>query len=281
MAEPALDDMLEQLYAADPSDFIALRKQLQGELRAAGLKPEAALLAKARRPTTAMWAVNQLVRRQPALVESLLERSEALRAAQTKALRGERDAMRDAMRAHRTAVDAALDAALGILGPRANDGFRDEIAVILRAASAQPEIGRELRAGRLVRTDDTTPGFPDLGDVVPEPLPAPAKPRRGRTKQPRASEATPATQTREAEQAEREAQEAREAQAEAARQARREWERARDEAAAADAAVADTEQRIAELSTELAGARRDLKTARAEQRTARAEADRLARDVKR
>src|SRR3954447_1232218 len=191
MAAPALDDMLEQLYAADPSDFIALRKQLQGELRAAGLKPEAALLAKARRPSTAMWAVNQLVRRQPELVQTLLERSEALRDAQTKALRGEREAMRDAMRAHRAAVDDALAAALAILGSRANDGFREEIATILRAASAQPEIGRELQLGRLVRTDDSTPGFPDLGDVVPERVPAPAKPRPERPQQPRA----PATHT--------------------------------------------------------------------------------------
>ena len=191
MAEPALDDMLEQLYAADPSDFIALRKQLQGELRAAGLKPEAALLAKARRPTTAMWAVNQLVRRQPELVASLLERSEALRDAQTQALRGERDTMREAMRAHRAAVDAALEAALGILGARANDGFRDEIAMILRAASAQPEIGRELQLGRLVRTDDSTPGFPDLGDVEPAPLPAPAEPRREPAKKPAAAAPKP------------------------------------------------------------------------------------------
>src|ERR1700761_8529976 len=99
MPDHSLDEMLGQLYAADPADFVALRKQLQGELRAAGMKPEAALLAKARRPTTAMWAVNQLVRQRPELVETLLDRSEALRDAQTKALAGERDAMRDAMRA--------------------------------------------------------------------------------------------------------------------------------------------------------------------------------------
>src|ERR1044071_10017002 len=79
MPPQSLEETLDQLYAADPDEFVALRKQLQGELRSAGQKPEAALLGRARRPSTSMWAVNQLVRRRPELVDALLERSDALR----------------------------------------------------------------------------------------------------------------------------------------------------------------------------------------------------------
>src|SRR6188768_2629087 len=122
MPPPSLEETLDQLYAADPEEFVALRKRLQGELRSAGLKPEAALLARARRPSTSMWAVNQLVRRRPELVDELLERSEAL---------------------------------------------REEILSVLRAASTEPELGHELRVGRLVRADDLTPAFPEFGGFSP------------------------------------------------------------------------------------------------------------------
>src|SRR5690242_13512906 len=117
MPSPSLAALLDQLYAADPAEFVVVRKQLQGQLRAAGQKPEAALLGRARRPSTAMWAVNQMVRRRPELVDTLLERSDALRSAQTS---GDRDALREAIRAHRAALADATAAALEVLESRAN-----------------------------------------------------------------------------------------------------------------------------------------------------------------
>jgi len=249
MSERSLDEMLDQLYAADPSDFVALRKQLQGELRGAGMKPEAALLGRARRPSTSMWAVNQLVRRRPELVEALLARSDELRAAQGRSP-GDPDAMREAIRAHRTAVAEAADAAVDVLGSRANEGFREEILSILRAASSQPEVARELRAGRLVRSDVGTSGFPELGDVATGPS-APSETR-----------AQPARADAAAEKAEREAE----------RQAALALDRALQDEATADAAAVAAQRRVDELGEQLAAARDELREARSRARKARAEA---------
>jgi hypothetical protein len=254
MSDRSLDEMLDQLYAADPSDFVALRKQLQGELRGAGKKPEAALLGRARRPSTAMWAVNQLVRRRPELVETLLTRSDELRAAQARP-RADPDALREAIRAHRTAVAEAADAAVDVLGSRANEAFREEILSTLRAASSQPDVGRELRAGRLVRSDDVTLGFPEVGDVAPGPS-APSKTR-----------AEPARADATAEKSKREAE----------RQAALALDRALQDEATADAAAAAAQRRVDELGEQLASARDELRDARSRARKARAEAAALRR----
>ena len=252
MSEWSLDEMLDQLYAADPSDFVALRKQLQGELRGAGMKPEAALLGRARRPSTAMWAVNQLVRRRPELIEALLARSDDLRAAQSRPS-GDPDAMREAIRAHRAAVAEAADGAVDVLGSRVNEGFREEILSILRAASSQPELARALRAGRLVRSEDVTLGFPDVGDVAP----GPSAPSGRRAEQTR-TDATAAQAKREAEQ-----------------RARLDRDQAIQDEATADAAVAAAQRRVDELGEQLASARDELREARSRARNARADAARL------
>jgi len=270
MPKPSLlDEKLDQLYAADPADFVALRKQLQAELRAAANKPEAALLGRARRPSTSMWAVNQMVRRRPELVNALLERSDELRIAQTQT-HGDRDSLRAAIRAHRTALDDATVAAVGVLGSRANDAFREEIVSLLRAASSQPDIGRELRVGRLVRSDDTTPGFPDLGGSPSEPPESRRRPDREATKE---RSGVPPAQEHEAvkEEAARAAENA----------ARLELDRALQDEATADAAAAAARQRVEELVEQLSSARRELREAQARARKARAESARFAKLVQR
>jgi hypothetical protein len=248
MPEPSLDEKLDALYAADPDDFVACRKRMQGELRTAGLKAEAALLARARRPSTSMWAVNQMVRRRPELVDALLRQSEALRNAQA---RGDRDALREAIRAHRAAVAAASDATLDALGSRANDSFREEILTVLRAASTQPELGEQLRAGRLVRPDDITPQFPELDDGVVRP----AEPRQ------------PVDQEGDAERAARAAE----------RETRQQLDDARREGTAANESVDAAQHRVDELTEELTHAREELRDARSRARKATAASERLGR----
>src|SRR5205823_4373234 len=58
MPDAALDAALDELYAAEPSDFVTTRKRLVAELRAAGAKESAKQLQGARRPGTAAWALN-------------------------------------------------------------------------------------------------------------------------------------------------------------------------------------------------------------------------------
>lgn len=54
------DDAVAQLYKAPHEAFVAERKRLSAELRAAGDKPAAARVAKLARPPLSAWAVNQL-----------------------------------------------------------------------------------------------------------------------------------------------------------------------------------------------------------------------------
>ena len=84
--------------------------------------------------------------------------------------------LRYAIRAHRDALVAATDAALAVLGERANDSFRGEIVSTLRAVSTSEEVERQFRSGRLVR-EAASSGFPDAAGLtlVPD-LPA-SRPR--------------------------------------------------------------------------------------------------------
>jgi hypothetical protein len=252
VVEVASDAALDVLYGVDPSDFVATRKQLAVDLRTSGDKDGAKAVLAARRPSTAAWALNQLARRAPDVVEMLLDSSRELFAAQTRARSGQADALRNAMRAHREALDRATDAALALLGDRANDGFKNEIVSTLRAASTDEDAAQLLQTGRVIR-EVSSSGFPDVAGLtlVPD-LPA-AKPRDEREQ-------------------EREQERAREARRRADVAAR---DAALGRAARADADADRARARIEELTNALDAANDELRVASAEGRTAAAEAARL------
>ena len=273
MPDTALERALDELYAADPADFVNVRKQLMSDLRAAGDRAGANQLKSARRPSTAAWALNQMARREPQLVAALLERSRALQAAQSRPQSGQLDTMQDVIRAHRVALADATDAALAMLGERANDTFRTELVSPLRAASSDAEVGHQLETGRMIREADGTSGFPDSAHLTLVPQPAAPAPRP-----PKKVAAVP----------DRVHEHEREVAARADREQRREQEREaaraadrarRDDALAAAATAADeadrAEARIKELEAELDNTRRDLRDARARSRKATAEASRI------
>jgi hypothetical protein len=244
MPDGPVEAALDELYAADPGAFVATRKRLSAALRGEGDKVGAKLVQGARRPSTSAWALNQLARREPALVEKLLDTSDALYAAQTRGSNGP-DVLRDAIRAHREAVEAATDAATAILGERSNDGFRSEIVSTLRAVGTDDEISAQLRTGRVLR-EASLSGFPDaVGLTLVPDLPAPkpkSKPKPEPKTKPRA--ATPATDL-------------------VAKEA------ARKEAAAAVADADRAHARVEELEAQLTDARRELTTALARSRKAK------------
>jgi hypothetical protein len=268
MADGDLDAALDELYGADPAEFVAVRKQLSASLRAAGDKDGAKQLLAARRPSTSAWALNQVARREPRVVETLLDASRALYAAQTRGS-NKPDVLRDAIRAHREAIDATADAALAVLGGRANDKFRSEIVSTLRAVSTDEEAEEQLRTGRVVR-EASASGFPDSTGLtlVPDLPIAKARPK-AKGKQQTAGPARPAPRRRQdknaadvAARAERD----REAQQRAALALK---EAARHEAEAAEAEAAQAQARVDELHNELEAARRELMKARSRSRTAK------------
>jgi hypothetical protein len=264
MPDGLLEDALDELYGAEPSEFVAVRKRLSATLRDAGDRAGAKVLQGARRPSTSAWALNQLARREPQLVEGLLDASSALYAAQTRGT-NKPDGLRDAIRAHREAVDAAADASTAVLGTRANDSFRGEMVSTLRAVSTDEDLGRQLRAGRLVR-ESSASGFPDaVGLTLVPDLPASksaAKPKAAKPATTRRERSEAGSETAEAAQAERE-REARQKADLAAKEA------ARKDADAAEASADRAHARVEALEGELEIARRELTEARARSRKAR------------
>jgi hypothetical protein len=249
--QTGLEGALDELYGVDPSEFVATRKRLATDLRASGEVDAAKELASARRPTNAAWALNQLVRRHPMLVERFLLRSRELQQAQDRALSGKPDELRDATRSQRQAMAAATQAAMAVLGDDATEAYRTQIAATLQAASVDEETAGGLQQGRLTREVTGSTGFPDAGPL------SIAKPARS----PKSKGASPARPNHAGKP---------ETQASRARRARAEAELASAESSLRTAKDAITS---AEKSAEAANARVDnlrdeLDTARQEARAA-------------
>src|SRR3954453_17458848 len=107
------DERVARLYGLPPEDFTAGRNALAAELRAEGDREGAAAVKALRKPTAAAWAVNQLVRAQPDLVEALLGAGGELRQAHRQAASGRGAAQ---LRAAAEAERAAIEALVGGLG---------------------------------------------------------------------------------------------------------------------------------------------------------------------
>jgi hypothetical protein len=186
------------------------------------------------------------------MVESLLDASRALFAAQTRGS-NQPDVLREAIRTHREAIDATADAALAFLGDRSNDKFRGEIVSTLRAVSTDETVSEQLRTGRIIR-EVSSSGFPDATGLTLVPDLPTSKPRRKAKPEQR--------DTRAADEAERARDEKRRADLALKEAARR-------DAQAAEAEADHAQSRVDELQDALEAARRELRTARERSRKAK------------
>ncbi|HEY0195000.1 MAG TPA: hypothetical protein VGC42_27995, partial [Kofleriaceae bacterium] len=84
---------MRSLYQAPVDQFVAERKRLAGELKAAGDKDGAAKLAKLARPPISAWVVDQLWWQARPAFDALFDTAQRLR-----------DGKLDAMAAHREAI---------------------------------------------------------------------------------------------------------------------------------------------------------------------------------
>jgi hypothetical protein len=276
-----LDAALDELYGADPAEFVVTRKRLARALRDAGDAGAARKLEAARRPTKSARALNVLARHNPGVVSELWERSDELRAAQAEALAGHPGTQRDAIRAQRLALAAAADAAVALV-EGSGEAARAEILSTLQAAAADPDLAPIVAAGRLDRCDVVATGFPaDLGPDVLPPRDELAARRSLRTPPEAPKPQGPAPRERAGARAEERRRE-RERQVVEARQ------RAADELAEAEvaweAASTDAERsltRVAELEVRVDALRVDLDAARLELRAARDRVAATARALKR
>ncbi|HEY8211979.1 MAG TPA: hypothetical protein VIG99_31070 [Myxococcaceae bacterium] len=270
---------LERLYAAPYESFTETRDALAKELKSAGNAELSAQLKKERRPPVTVWALNQLARRNPAVVKEWLDSGERLREAQERAVRGEGSgSMRDAGAEQRHVLGGLLKEAMAIVREAGSAGSTDQQdrmeGSLLACANGPQALGRQLAEARLEK-DLPRPGFGDLGALEAMAAAPPKAPRQP----PSLTLVKPPTDAgadqREVERRERELERmrkdaehrAREA-AKALADAQRRRERAEESAGRAAAALEEATTAAQRAREALASAEADLSKAEAEARAA-------------
>jgi hypothetical protein len=139
--------MAERSPLADvpPDRFVEARNELVRSLRAEGKAEEARRVAALRRPSPALFIVNQLAARDPEAVDALVDASARVQRAQVDGK--PRDDLRDAMRAQRDALHRLLAVAERIaqeVGTTATMDLRRRVQdTVQTAATADPAALRE------------------------------------------------------------------------------------------------------------------------------------------
>src|SRR6516165_23590 len=114
------EDAVDELYGLPLDEFTPRRDELAKELRATGKREEAAWVKALRKPSAAAWLVNQLARTQKSDARRMLEKGDALRVAQERALarQASREELVGATQEHAEAMRALLSKAQGFLDRR-------------------------------------------------------------------------------------------------------------------------------------------------------------------
>jgi hypothetical protein len=233
----AYDDAVTTLYQAAFTNFVAERKRLAAELKAAGDKQGAAQLLKLQRPPVSAWAVNQLWWQQQAAFEDLIEVAARVKVGD-----------REAAKAHREALARLRELATQVLqdgGNAATEATLRRVTTTLSAIAANGGFAPD--AAGTLSADRDPPGFESLGFAVSSA--APAKPAVAPPKDD-AAERKAEAEKRRVEEEERKRRLA-------------ERERLSGELRDAQAAQASKKREIARLHSELEGAEQSLKETQA------------------
>src|SRR5438105_11919014 len=241
---------LERLYAVPPKEFTRARNNLAAELRKARDTDAASAIARLRRPSATLWAVNQLAHHARASLERFLDAVDRLRRTQLSDPRGAIEAMR-AERAQLEALVTRAEQALSEAGYSPSAEARRRIGDTLLGAAADRRHAEALIHGRLTEALHA-PGFDALTGATGLRVVQGGAPRR-------ADAATSAAR----DERRRTAADARRREREAkAETQRREAEARRHDAAERAAAVAALQREAAAARERLADVQRRLKLAR-------------------
>jgi hypothetical protein len=170
-----LDSELDELFAAPLAEFVSLRDDLSKRLRADGDGETAARVKSLRKPSVAVWAVNQLSRAEAKDLGALLQAGADVRRAQEEVMAGESPArLQPAVAAEREQVERLTAKARRLLeeaGDSVTDATLNRVGATLHAVATKPELGELAQRGRLEHEEETTGfGFESLGEM-------PARPR--------------------------------------------------------------------------------------------------------
>lgn len=232
---PAIPPEAERLYGVPPEQFVERRDALARELRRDGRRDEAERVSKLRRPSIALWAVNQLAHQRQPELRPLVEAGGRLR-------HGAGHTTDEVAAAIERLVGSARELVEGT-GRKASDAALRQVASILRAAVADDERSKQLSAGALTEEPEAA-GF--------EAMAALAGTSRERARAGRRDDDGRGEVDRERVRAAREELAAAQARVRelrrAADAAEREARRARSEADKAEADVEDAERRLEEAT---------------------------------
>lgn len=160
------DDAARALFQVPHGEFVAERKRLAAELKAAGDKLGASRISRLQRPPVTAWAVNQLYWHARDAVDAFFELAARLRAGDLSATAAHREAL--------AKLRSRAAAMLGDAGHGANEATLRRIALTLSAVAAagtwMPDAPGQLSADR------DPPGFDAVGVINAPAAPLPTKP---------------------------------------------------------------------------------------------------------
>jgi hypothetical protein len=142
---------VQQLYAAPPAGFTALRTELVAEAKSAGDQDLAKQVSSLRKPTVAAWAVNHFVRTHPDALAEFRSFAELLREAQRTL---DADQLRALGRERARRVDALglqIVASAREAGQSVGAGALAEVHETLVALIADEEAEKKILTGALVK----------------------------------------------------------------------------------------------------------------------------------
>lgn len=167
MTKEQLERRIDELFAEEPSTFVARRNALVHELAADKQTDAKKLVHDLRRPTVAAWLVNRLYREKRSEIDELIAAGAALRSAQQALLDG--NGSKDfavATERERRATTRLLDEARQLLESqgRAPAIELHQVMATLRALARDPQASATFR-GRLSEALEP-PGFDSLLEAV-------------------------------------------------------------------------------------------------------------------
>jgi len=179
---------VDEVFTSRPSEFVRARDAVAARLRKAGRRSEAAEVARLRRPSPALWAVNQLGHEHAGELGAFLTAVDQLRTAQLGRGGG---GVNQAATRQRNALQNLVALATGILIAAhlaATPAVLQRVSATLLGAAADTDARERLRHGRLTE-EHAAPGFEAFAGIAPaarqeRPAPAREKPQRKRRARP-------------------------------------------------------------------------------------------------
>ena len=146
-------EIADDLYALPLADFTPARDAKAKELKGDDLGKRVKSLKK---PSTAAWVINLLVRREQEQVDQVLSVGEALREAQASMSGDELRALTKQRRQLTAAVTTQARRLAGEEGLKVTQAVADQVEATLTAAMVDEECGKAVRSGLLVAALATT-----------------------------------------------------------------------------------------------------------------------------